>query len=377
MDSLQRSKEYVQALSKWSEEEIATLERKGKDFEFSEIYPSIVEIFKNIKILNDNPDFWEQSVDDKGKHPFNQTYAYLSDFSQYIKNILTFNPRKPPHIRTMSGQKEDIDLMHEAIKENDHGKYQQVIINIIKGSYQGLNRSLILPLGDFMLEKSGKPKKDPDIQQLEETRKIAVAASGAPASTRAEVAAKKAEAAVEITEAAAKKAEAAKKTIKDKAAGEGVSEFEKVFTDQAKKDKKAATWWLIISGLAVVVIIWILFDIFDKSVIEIADFERFLQLFLSKLFLLSFLSVVFYQLVRNYNTRMHQYTLNKHRSNSLKCFGVLLESAGETARDTVLIKATNMIFDVTNTGYISFKGKESNNVPSMRTTSSPQESADA
>ena len=52
----------------------------------------------------------------------------------------------------------------------------------------------------------------------------------------------------------------------------------------------------------------------------------YLQVLLSKLLFVSFLVTVFYQFVKNYNAKMHQYTLNTHRANSLSCFDELTGS---------------------------------------------------
>jgi len=81
-----------------------------------------------------------------------------------------------------------------------------------------------------------------------------------------------------------------------------------------------------------------------------------LQIFLAKILLLSFFSVVFYQIARNYNANMHLYTLNKHRENSLRAFQTFVTSTDDPqTKDTVLTQATKAIFEAGNTGYVSSK----------------------
>ena len=95
------------------------------------------------------------------------------------------------------------------------------------------------------------------------------------------------------------------------------------------------------------------------------DFQVSLQIFLAKILLLSFFSVVFYQIVKNYNANMHLQTVNRHRENSLKSFQSFVESTDDAKiKDTVLIQATKAIFETGETGYISTKG---NGITSMET----------
>ena len=81
-----------------------------------------------------------------------------------------------------------------------------------------------------------------------------------------------------------------------------------------------------------------------------------LQLFLTKLLIFSFLSIVFYQMIKNYNVNMHLYTTNLHRSNSLMTFPTLLAKAKTAAvKETVLLQVTKCIFEASDTGYLSIK----------------------
>ena len=145
--------------------------------------------------------------------------------------------------------------------------------------------------------------------------------------------------------------------VQEAAAVAGVSRFAGVFGDQAQKNRRTARTWLIVSIVSVGIIgfiIWWIFDgLVDERQSEIAS-EISWQIFLSKILFLSFASVVFYQVVKNYNANMHLYTLNKHRENSLATFQAFVESSKDyQVRETILVQTTRAIFEAGQTGYVS------------------------
>jgi hypothetical protein len=150
------------------------------------------------------------------------------------------------------------------------------------------------------------------------------------------------------------------KAMREVSAVTGVSKFAAVFGDQAEIHRKSAKNWLWATIGSAVCIGGFLYWIFSQLVQTIqsgVDFQVSLQIFLAKILLLSFFSVVFYQIVKNYNANMHLQTLNRHRENSLKSFQSFVESTDNPSiKDAVLIQATKAIFEAGDTGYISSKG---------------------
>lgn len=294
-------------LDKLNEVEVAKLERKGKDFSFSDVQNFIVIIFENIKTLQDNQDFWAQLPEDKK----NSIKSYLEHFSQYVQQIQNFNPSQ--------GNPQN---------ERDN------IANHIRSNYSQFYEHLFPRLKLFVLEKEVSSKK-------------------------AEELIKQAEEAIAAIQKQKEQGDEILKALRETSAITGVSKFAGVFGDQAKQNKKIANIWLGVSVFAAIAIGGFLWWIFEQLIDVIqggADFQVSLQIFLAKILLLSFFSVVFYQVIKNYNANMHLFTLNKHRENSLVSFQSFVESTEDPKiRDTVLIQATKAIFEAGETGYVSSK----------------------
>lgn len=294
-------------LEKLNEVKIPNLERKGKDFSFSDVQDFIIIIFDHIKIFQNNPDFWDQLPEDKK----NNIKNYLEHFLQYIEQIQNFNPSQ--------GNPQD---------------ERNGIASRIRSNYNEFYEHLFPRLKLFVLEKEVSSKK-------------------------AEELIKQAEEVISAIQKQKEQGDEILKALRETSAITGVSKFAGVFGDQAKQNKKTANRWLIVSIVSAVAIGGFLWWVFNQliNIIQANDgFQVSLQIFLAKILLLSFFSVVFYQVIKNYNANMHLYTLNKHRENSLVSFQSFVESTEDPKiRDTVLIQATKAIFEAGETGYVSSK----------------------
>lgn len=294
-------------IEKLNQVNIDALKREGRDFDFSDIHPLIAEIFENIKSLQIFPEFWVYLPQEKR----NTIKSYLEHFSSHIEQIQNFNPSQG----------------------NPQGVRDSLAANI-RSSYNQLFEHLFPLLKLYVLEKELSTKK---IQEIVEQSQHAID---------------------EINEQK-QEGEAILKAMREASAVAGVSSFAGVFGEQAEKHRKSAILWLIASILAAVAIGGFLWWIFGQLVETIkggVEFTVSLQIFLAKILLLSFFSVVFYQIVKNYNANMHLYTLNKHRENSLKTFQAFVESTNDPkTKDAVLIQATKAIFEAGDTGYVSSK----------------------
>lgn len=295
-------------LEKLNQVEISKLERKGLEFNFSDTFPFVQEIFSNIKTLESNPEFWKKLPEDKK----NNIRSHLEHFSQYVEKIQNFNPTQVSNPQN----------------ERDG------IANNIKSNYSQFYEHLFPRLKLYVLEKEVSNK-------------------------RAEELIAQAQEAISTIQKQKEQGDEILKALRETSAVTGVSKFAGVFGEQAKQNKKTANNWLIVSIISAIAIggfLWWIFDQLIDVIKDGADFQVSLQIFLAKILLLSFFSVVFYQVIKNYNANMHLYTLNKHRENSLVSFQSFVESTEDPKiRDTVLIQATKAIFEAGETGYVSSK----------------------
>lgn len=146
-------------------------------------------------------------------------------------------------------------------------------------------------------------------------------------------------------------------SMKDVASKVGMSKYAKVFEDKAFQYRISSWFWLLVSGFAVWKVLSILTEFVEAfTVMASKNSEANLQIFFSKMIILSFLTFVLYQVIRVFNANSHLYALNSHKANSLKVLKSFVESTSDPKiRDAVLIQATKSIFDSGSTGYINSK----------------------
>lgn len=296
-------------LDKLNQVDVSALKREGRDFSFTGVHNYIVEIFENVKALQTHTEFWNYLPQEKK----NNIRSYLEHFLRYIEQIQNFNP-------TQGNPQSERDG----------------IANNIKSNYGQFFEQLFPRLKLHILEKEFSSQKTQDL--LNQARQD-----------------------IEVIAQQRQQGEEILKAMREVSAVTGVSKFAAVFGDQAELHRKSARNWLWVTIASAVGIGGFLYWIFSQLVQTIqsgVDFQVSLQIFLAKILLLSFFSVVFYQIVKNYNANMHLQTLNRHRENSLKSFQSFVESTDDAKiKDMVLIQATKAIFEAGETGYISTKGE--------------------
>lgn len=281
------------------------LERKNTDFTFSDVQKYIVIIFESIEILKDNPGIFEQLP----FYPHNRIENFFHTFQINVRSIQNFSPAG-----------------------DNPSKTRDELAERIRSSYADFY-SLLFPCLRFAaLERRVSPEKMQELEQ--QGQKI-----------------------IHEIQEQKEKANKILSTVQKAAVDVGVSKFARVFGNQAEKNRDTANRWLMASivwlGIVGSIIWWIFDGLIDERQSEIV-FEVSWQIFLSKILFLSFASVVFYQVVKNYNANMHLYALNKHRENSLTTFQAFVESSkDDQVRDTILIQATRAIFEAGQTGYVS------------------------
>lgn len=290
--------------------DVLLLKREGKDFSFIDVYRQIEEIFLSIQTLQNHKDFWDYLTEEKR----NNFKSNLTRFLDAVKRIEDFNP-------SMMGNPQE---------------ERNKIATQIKDSYNNLFEHWFPRLKLFVLEKEFSSKKVESLVVQAQSDLDAIAQQK-------------------------QQGEDILKAMQDASASTGVSAFAGVFGKQADTHDASAKVWLGVTVFAALGIVGFLYWIFNELVASIqADVQIAvtLQVFFAKILLLSFFSVIFYQIVKNYNANMHLATLNRHRENSLKSFRSFVESTDNPSiKDVVLIQATKAIFEAGDTGYISNKGE--------------------
>jgi hypothetical protein len=140
----------------------------------------------------------------------------------------------------------------------------------------------------------------------------------------------------------------------------GAEIFATVFGKEAKGNKKSANRWFYATlgfvALASSFLMYIYCDLMKKLPEASTDPTITFHLFLVKLLIFSFISVLVYQLMKIYKAGMHVYTLNKHRENSLLTFKTFYDATDDPEiKKMILIQATKAVFEAGDTGYISYK----------------------
>jgi hypothetical protein len=141
---------------------------------------------------------------------------------------------------------------------------------------------------------------------------------------------------------------------KEASASVGVGHFSANFKEEADTHKTNATKWLwttaIFAGstLLLTIIIYFAFPIVDNATIA-----QIVQVLSTKIIVISILFTATLWAGKMYKATIHQMTMNKHRSNSLRTFQAFTKASNDiTTRDAVLMEATKSIFSILPSGYI-------------------------
>lgn len=289
--------------------DLSLLKRDGKDFSFSDIHHLILETYNKLQQIIKNPEFWSlvpENVQNNSIDPFQN----IANLAGQIKN---FNP---------------ITGATQGTRDS--------IASQIRSYYSQLYDPVFVPLDTFLVKYS---LSTGDIQNLsQEARNV-----------------------LEEIQKQKIKGEDLLTAIQKTAAVGGTSKFAGIFSKEALKHSIIGYIWLTITIVATGYMLWFLDDTFRKLTEALKNITAggdsvsvILQLFFAKVLILSFLSVVFYQIVKNYNANMHLSIINKHRENSLKTFQAFVESTNDPkTKDIILVQSTQTIFTAGDTGYVS------------------------
>ena len=140
-----------------------------------------------------------------------------------------------------------------------------------------------------------------------------------------------------------------------------ISNYQKVFKNQAEGHKGAAKGWFIgticLVVLSVILYVWTAHDLGK----HLGSTEIKWYVLVPPVFTKGFLISVFYMLlsrsIKNYTAEKHLEVVNRHRQNALATFEAFAKAAGENrdTRDQVLLASTSAIFDANQSGYLSGK----------------------
>lgn len=154
----------------------------------------------------------------------------------------------------------------------------------------------------------------------------------------------------------------------------GVSSFAKVFEDQAKHHERLSLrWFWAVSGATVVLLLVtsiVVYGVFTSN-LQIENSYGLTKFLVVRILGISVVMLLFFQILKQYNTNLHLHTLNKHRQNTLLTFQTFVDSSNDAQiRDAILLQATKSIFDSGDTGYVRTKNDPSLNMETVRLTPS-------
>ena len=142
-----------------------------------------------------------------------------------------------------------------------------------------------------------------------------------------------------------------------------ISEYEKIFANQAKKHQTGAKWWfcgtICLVVVSITIFLWAIKDLGSATQLSII-----VQNVFEKGFLISVFYMLLNRSLKNYTAEKHLEVVNRHRQNALATFEAFADAAGENrdTRDHVLMAATDAIFDANQSGYLSVKTTRSDSV---------------
>lgn len=305
-------------LDKLKSVNVEELKREGKEFNFIDVYPTLIRIFDNINLLSSDEEYWEL-LPDNLKNDCSNLLRQLDTVIQRLKSFSPTSTSNPSNERNS-------------------------IVNQIKEVYRGFHPIFV----DIKINNLSKESAIKEFQTLQKEAKIRTADID------------------KLKQDALSLLESIKKT----AGKAGISKYSDIFSKQAKKHRSLAIAWLVAtigSAIVITTYVWITFNQLVSSVKDNGDFSTSFQLFIAKVLLLSFFSYVFYQIAKNYNANMHLYIVNKHRENSLTTFESFVKATDDNRiKDAILLQATRCIFETGDTGYLSSREKSAKGIDMIK-----------
>ncbi len=143
-------------------------------------------------------------------------------------------------------------------------------------------------------------------------------------------------------------------TAAQSAAGRtGVTQYSRVFEDEAAYHRKHAMKWLVAGVVLLVALFALAIVIIRIPVGDEIDDPQVVQWILLKALVLSFVSYLVFQAFRMYRSEQHLSVTSRHRDKALRTFETFATAATEgSTRDAVLVEATRTIFAPGVTGLV-------------------------
>lgn len=144
------------------------------------------------------------------------------------------------------------------------------------------------------------------------------------------------------------------KQIHKVAAEAGVSQHAQHFQTEANNSKKLAFYWLIASiALAVCTFSYVFWHL-EPALLNLKDanIAGLMQVAIPRFIMIFVLGLLLSWTIKNFNSSLHNYVVNRHRTNSLASFQTFAEGTDSDAvKNAVLLQATTSIFTPQDTGY--------------------------
>lgn len=148
----------------------------------------------------------------------------------------------------------------------------------------------------------------------------------------------------------------------------GVAQHATHFKEQADDHKVAANRWLWTTAIlgAMSLAFAIGSFLYYLSILSTLTASQAIQLAVGKLIIFSVLFSGVFWTARIYRAHRHNYVVNKHRQNALSTFETFAKAANDDqTKSAVLIQATQCIFSLQHTGYLSQESDSTSGYPQV------------
>lgn len=310
------TKKALERVPNW---DVEVLERKGMDFNFTDIIPLVERIQKLLLNYSKNPEFETYLPANKYGNIQNQ----IQQIVNLVDQIGKFDPK--------SSQNPNQD--------------RNSLATSFKNSYGELAPEFIFPFELYLLKK--------EVSASEALKKTEIAANL-------------------VEEIKQNQAEAKNiiEGMREASLKAGTSKFSSIFESQALKNRNTALAWLlftIVFGVGIGYFVWKYFINYYYGIQDQIDLRISIPIIISKFVFVSLMTAFFFQFVKNFNSNMHLFVINRHKANCLNTFQAMVESSDDSrTREAVLLQASKAIFELSETGFVSNSDREITGLETIR-----------
>ncbi|MFA5181472.1 MAG: hypothetical protein WC405_09155 [Syntrophales bacterium] len=272
-----------------------------------------------------------------GKQVFERTIKLFEDLRQSNLDNVPFSV-----LEDLKNQAKNVFDRFQEIKDFSLAKHPQNpiaerdrIINTIRDKYDAYFRS-VSPIISYSI------RKGTDFKELEDNAKSVVESLEKIKNIYEEKQKK-------ITE----DMDSTLQKVRQAAAEVGVAQHSIHFQAEADFHNRISNKWLLATiGFAAATIAWGIICFFIQPP---EDTAKIIQYTIAKLVILSAIYYLLIWSAKNYTSHRHNYTINKHRQNSLSTFETFVKAAGNDpdTKNAVLLQATQSIFSAQSSGYVN------------------------